>query len=172
MWDLANRDLPSPGTGAAWTILDRLWYLSRNTATKSFTCTTGTTFTSNGCSAGSLWKVMRAVDDDDGNLTNGTPHGGALFAAFNRHGIACTTDAGASHDLRRLHPAGRADAHRHRRQQLGGALLDARSGSSVYDVFRNETGCNAGFTKIATGTLGHRRSPTPRSPTASPTSTR
>jgi len=23
---------------------------------------------------------MRAVDDDDGNLSNGTPHGGALFA--------------------------------------------------------------------------------------------
>src|SRR6185436_16506671 len=94
--DFANRDLPGPGLGPAWTTLDRLWYLSRSTATSSFSCTRTGTFTSNGCNAGSWWKTMRAVDDDDGNLANGTPHGGALFAAFNRHGIACTTDAGAN----------------------------------------------------------------------------
>ncbi len=29
LWDFANRDLPSPGSGSAWTIADRLWYLSR-----------------------------------------------------------------------------------------------------------------------------------------------
>ncbi len=155
MWDLAARDLPSPGTGVAWTILDRLWYLSRNTATKSFSCTAGTTYTSNGCSAGSLWKVFRAVDDDNGNLNDGTPHGGALFAAFNRHGIACTTDTGASTTFAGCTPpasptlsvtAGNNSA----------SLSWTASGSSVYDVFRNETGCNAGFTKLspAAGTSG------------------
>jgi PKD repeat protein len=150
MWDVANRDLPNPGTGPAWTTLDRLWYLSRNTATKSFSCTAGSTYTSNGCGAGSLWKVFRAVDDDDGNLANGTPHGGALFAAFNRHGIACTTDTGASTTFAGCTPpasptltvtAGASSA----------ALSWTSSGAAVYDVFRNETGCNAGFTKIATG---------------------
>jgi len=151
MWDLAARDLPSPGTGVAWTILDRLWYLSRNTATKSFACTTGTTFTSNGCSAGSLWKVMRLVDDDDGNLANGTPHGAALFAAFNRHGIACTTDAGASTTFAGCTPPASPSlsgvAGNNAASLSWGAV-----GSSVYNVFRNETGCNAGFTKIATAT--------------------
>ena len=98
---------------------------------------------------------MRAVDDDDGNLTNGTPHGGALFAAFNRHGIACTTDTGAITTLRRLHAAGHADAHRHRRATTRPRSPGRRSGTAVYDVFRNETGCNAGFTKIASGTLRH-----------------
>ncbi|HEY3568118.1 MAG TPA: hypothetical protein VGP73_09320 [Thermoanaerobaculia bacterium] len=151
MWDLAARDLPSPGTGVAWTILDRLWYLSRNTATKSFSCTTGTTYSSNGCSAGSLWKVMRAVDDDNGNLNDGTPHGGALFAAFNRHAIACTTDTGASTTFAGCTPpavptlsvaAGNNSA----------SLSWTAVGSSTYDVFRNETGCNAGFTKISSGT--------------------
>ena len=151
MWDLAARDLPSPGTGIAWTILDRLWYLSRNTATRSFTCTPGTTYTSNGCSAGSLWKVMRAVDDDDGNLNNGTPHGGALFAAFNRHGIACTTDTGASTTFAGCTPPA-SPTLTVTSGSNSASLSWTASGSSTYDVFRNETGCNAGFTKIASGT--------------------
>jgi hypothetical protein len=148
IWDFANRDLPNPGTGTAWTTLDRLWYLSRNTATSAFSCThSSTPYTSNGCGTGSLWKTMRAVDDDDGNLSNGTPHGGALFAAFNRHLIACTTDAGASTTFSGCTPpppptltatAGDNSA----------ALSWTASGTAVYDVFRNETGCNAGFTKI------------------------
>ena len=29
LWDFANRDLPSPGSGAAWATADRLWYLVR-----------------------------------------------------------------------------------------------------------------------------------------------
>ncbi len=151
MWDLAARDLPSPGTGVAWTILDRLWYLSRNTATKSFSCTTGTTYTSNGCSAGSLWKVMRLVDDDDGNLNNGTPHGAALFAAFNRHGIACTTDTGASTTFAGCTPPA-SPTLSVTPGSNSAALSWGAVGSSTYDVFRNETGCNAGFTKIASGT--------------------
>ena len=153
MWDLAARDLPSPGTGVAWTILDRLWYLSRNTATKSFSCTAGTTYTSNGCSAGSLWKVFRAVDDDNGNLNDGTPHGGALFAAFNRHGIACTTDTGASTTFAGCaapaSPSLSVTAGNNAASLSWGAV-----GSSTYDVFRNETGCNAGFTKLVTGQTG------------------
>jgi len=149
IWDFANRDLPGPGLGPAWTTLDRLWYLSRSTATSSFSCTTGGTFTSNGCNAGSWWKTMRAVDDDDGNLSNGTPHGGALFAAFNRHGIACTTDAGASTTFR-----GCTSPTTPTLTLTGGSNSASVSWTSsgagvVYDVFRNETGCNAGFTKVA-----------------------
>jgi len=152
VWDFANRDLPGAGTGPAWTILDRLWYLSRNTATSSFTCHTGTNpFTSDGCGTGNWWKVMRAVDDDDGNLANGTPHGGALFAAFNRHGIACPTDPGASISF-----AGCAAPATPTLTITPGdnsaALSWTTSGTAVYDVFRNETGCNAGFTKIVSGT--------------------
>ncbi|HSS75346.1 MAG TPA: hypothetical protein VLV54_01245 [Thermoanaerobaculia bacterium] len=147
IWDFANRDLPGAGTGPAWTTLDRLWYLSRNTATSAFTCN-HSTFASDGCGTGSLWKTMRAVDDDDGNLANGTPHGGALFAAFNRHAIACPGDAGASTTFSGCTPpatptltvtAGNNSA----------ALSWTSSGSAVYDVFRNEQGCNAGFTKIS-----------------------
>ncbi|HEX2550873.1 MAG TPA: hypothetical protein VHK64_04705, partial [Nocardioidaceae bacterium] len=150
VWDFANRDLPNPGSGTAWTILDRLWYLSRSTSTRSFTCTTGTTFTSNGCTAGNWWKTMRAVDDDDGNLSNGTPHGGALFAAFNRHGIACTTDAGASTTFAGCTPPATPTVTLTPGNNSVG--LSWTSSGSVYDVYRNEVGCNAGFTKIANDT--------------------
>ncbi|HEV7515107.1 MAG TPA: hypothetical protein VGR07_02285, partial [Thermoanaerobaculia bacterium] len=150
IWDFANRDLPNPGTGPAWTILDRLWYLSRNTATSAFACTTGTTFTSNGCAAGNWWKTMRVVDDDDGNLANGTPHSAALFAAFNRHGIACTTDAGASTSFNGCtQPA--TPTLTITPGDNSAALSWTASGTATYDVFRNETGCNAGFTKIVSG---------------------
>jgi hypothetical protein len=158
MWDFANRDLPGAGTGPAWTTLDRLWYLSRNTATSAFSCThSSTPYTSNGCGTGSLWKTMRAVDDDDGNLSNGTPHGGALFAAFNRHQIACTTDAGASTTFSGCTPPATPTLSVTAGDNSA-ALSWTASGTAVYDVFRNETGCNAGFTKIvssgAATTLG------------------
>ena len=149
IWDFANRDLPGAGTGPAWTTLDRLWYLSRNTATSAFSCTAGT-FASNGCGTGSLWKTMRAVDDDDGNLANGTPHSGALFAAFNRHGIACTTDAGASTSFAGC-TAPATPTLSITAGSNSAALSWTASGSAVYDVFRNEQGCNAGFTKIVSG---------------------
>ncbi|MEA2560329.1 MAG: hypothetical protein QOH06_1833 [Acidobacteriota bacterium] len=150
VWDFANRDLPNPGSGTAWTVLDRLWYLSRSTSTRSFTCTTGGTFTSNGCSAGNWWKTMRAVDDDDGNLANGTPHGGALFAAFNRHGIACTTDAGASTTFAGCTPPATPSVSLSPGNNSVG--LSWSNSGAVYDVYRNEVGCNAGFTKIANDT--------------------
>jgi hypothetical protein len=153
LWDLAARDLPGAGTGAAWSAVDRLWYLSRSTATKSFTCVTGSSpWTSNGCNTGSNWKAMRAVDDDDGNLANGTPNSAALFAAFNRHGIACTTDAGASTSFRGCtQPAVPALS-----LTAGSNTVSINwSGSSgVYDVYRTENGCNSGFTKIANDTAG------------------
>ncbi|MEP7013164.1 MAG: fibronectin type III domain-containing protein, partial [Acidobacteriota bacterium] len=149
IWDFANRDLPGPGLGPAWTTLDRLWYLSRSTATSSFSCTHTGTFTSNGCNAGSWWKTMRAVDDDDGNLANGTPHGGALFAAFNRHGIACTTDTGASTTFRGCTSPSIPTLTLTAGSNSAAVSWTSSGAGVVYDVFRNETGCNAGFTKIA-----------------------
>jgi len=147
LWDFANRDLPNPGTGAAWTIADRLWYLSRSTATAAFACTASGTWSSNGCNAGSLWKTMRLVDDDDGNLANGTPHGGALYAAFNRHGIACTTDAGASISFAGCTPPATPTLSLTAGNNQVGVSFTGSTG--VYDVYRNELGCNSGFVKVA-----------------------
>lgn len=150
LWDLANRDLPSPGSGGAWSISDRLWYLTRATTSSFFTCsTTPATWTSDGCAAGTLFRTYRVADDDDGNLANGTPHGGAIFAAFNRHNIACASDPGAnvtfsactipSSPTLTLTPASN-------QMQLSWTSSGA---GVVYDVYRNEATCNSGFVKIA-----------------------
>ncbi len=148
LWDFANRDLPSPGSGSAWATTDRLWYLSRSTATKGMVCTTtGTPWTSNGCSTGTLWRSMRAVDDDNGNLTDGTPHGAALGAAFNRHGIACTTDTGWNTTFVGVTPP--AVPALTATAGSNSVALSWSGSSGVYDVYRNESGCNAGFTKAA-----------------------
>jgi trimeric autotransporter adhesin len=147
LWDLAARDMPNPGSGAAWTIVDRLWYLSRSTASAAFSCNvSGTTWTSNGCNTGSLFKIFRAVDDDNGNLADGTPHGGAIYAAMNRHGIACTTDAGASTTFAAVTPP--AVPALSVSAGNNAATVSWSGSSGVYDVYRNETGCNAGFTRV------------------------
>ena len=147
MWDLAARDLPGAGTGQAWTVLDRLWYLSRSTTTKAFQCTaSGTPWTANGCFTGSLFRGMRAVDDDNGNLSDGTPHGAALAASFNRHGIACTTDAGWNVTHVGVTPP--ATPSLTATAGNNSVALSWSGSSGVYDVYRNETSCNSGFTKI------------------------
>lgn len=153
VWDLAARDLPGAGTAAAWAVVDRLWYLSRPTATAAFTCNTaGATWTSNGCNIGSLWRTMRAVDDDDGNLANGTPNSAGLFAALNRHGIACAADAAANVSFR-----GCAQPAVPNLTVTAGhnqATLSWSGSTGVYDVYRNERGCNFGFAKVANDHFG------------------
>jgi hypothetical protein len=151
VWDFANRDLPAPGSNAAWAITERLWYLSRTTATNAFSCTPGPTFTSDGCNLGSWWKTMRAVDDDDGNLANGTPHGGALFAAFDRHGIACGGDPGAGVTFAACSPPA---VPAMTLSPGDDAVAVTVAGSGVFDLFRNELGCNAGFVRIADDFIG------------------
>ncbi len=89
------------------------------------------------------------ADDDDGNLANGTPHGGAIFAAFDRHNIACASDPGAnvtfaactipSSPTLSLTPSNNT-------MQLS---WNTSGAGVVYDVYRNELDCNAGFVKVA-----------------------
>ena len=153
LWDLANRDLPGAGLDAAsaWQLVDRLWYTSRPTATAAYACTTGAGgISANGCGAGSLYSVLRAMDDDDGNLANGTPHAAAIYAALARHGIAC---GAASDTTNRNHagctlpgkPAATATVGDGRVDLAWGAVVGAQS----YRILRNEDGCEMGYTKIA-----------------------
>jgi fibronectin type 3 domain-containing protein len=147
LWDLAARDMTNPGSGAAWSIVDRLWYLSRGTASAAFSCNvSATAWTSNGCNTGSLFKIFRTVDDDNGNLADGTPHGGAIGTAMNRHGIACTTDTGWNTTFAAVAPPAAPTLSATAGNNT--ANLSWSGSSGVYDVYRNETGCGAGFTKV------------------------
>ncbi len=154
VYDLAARDLPSPGSAQAWATTDRLWYLSRPSATKGFVCVTGGTYTSHGCAAGTYWRAMQAVDDDDGNLANGTPNGGALYAAFNRHLIACTTDPGANVTFAGCTPPATPTVTLTPGDDQVTVSWTSSGGGVTYDVFRNDLGCGFGMARVASNVAG------------------
>jgi len=151
LWDLATRDLTAAGLDlpSAWQIADKLWYKSRlGSGGNAWSCSLPA---SDGCAATSWFSKLRAVDDDDGNLANGTPHAAAIFAAFDRHGIACGTAASPSNQSTTTCPP------------LGASTLNAQIGNGItslnwtpvanaasYRVLRNEFGCAAGSTIVAT----------------------
>jgi len=91
IWDLAKRDLPAR-SGAdenqALEITTRLTLLGAQNVGDWFSCRADG---EDGCGAESGYMNFLAIDDDDGDLTNGTPHMPAIAAAFGRHGIACST---------------------------------------------------------------------------------
>ena len=91
VWDLFNRDLPAAGfsTDTAIEIATRTSYLGSGPAGPVFQCVQG----SGGCPATGAYLNFLAADDDNGNVTTGTPHMAQIRAAFARHGIACPTPA-------------------------------------------------------------------------------
>jgi trimeric autotransporter adhesin len=159
LWDLVNRDLLGAPTNmdvvSAWQLADRLFYSTVAQARAMYSCTGGTTKTSNGCGSGSIYTTYRAVDDDGDGTSNGTPHAAAIFAALSRHGIACggATDAANRNQTScpsLAQPALSGTAGNGRNSLTWAAV----TGATRYFVFRNETGCGAGYTRIATVTAG------------------
>jgi trimeric autotransporter adhesin len=92
-WDLVARDLTAPPFNldrqSAFLVGSKIFYHGSGNIGSWFACTCGGS--SNGCAAENAYVQWAAADDDNGNLLDGTPHLGALFAAFDRHGIACGT---------------------------------------------------------------------------------
>jgi hypothetical protein len=94
IWDLATRKLAAQyDLDTAWYQTERDYMLGTSIFTSAFACSGGGT-SSNGCAATSWFKGLLAADDDNGDLTDGTPHAAFIFDAFNDHLIAC----GASGD--------------------------------------------------------------------------
>jgi hypothetical protein len=98
------------------------------------------------------------ADDDDGNLGNGTPHMTALFAAFERHGIACDspTPQNSGCDGGPTNPPVVVATDR------GNGRIDLRwnnvPDARRYAIFRTEghAGCDLGKVRIAnTGGLSY-----------------
>jgi hypothetical protein len=91
-WDLMTRDLTAApfhyGAQRAHEIAARLLYLGAQPVGSWYTCSVG-----GGCSATGGYLSLLAVDDDNGDLGDGTPHMTAIRAAFERHEIHCATPA-------------------------------------------------------------------------------
>ena len=93
VWDIWNRDLQSNygmGLDQAREIATRLTFLGGQLVGVWYNCVNGTG-TGDGCNANGGYLNYLAADDDNADLTDGTPHMQAIFDAFDRHDIACPT---------------------------------------------------------------------------------
>ncbi len=92
LFDLKTRDLTAPpfsyDAQRAHELTARLAFLGAQPISAWYTCSVG-----GGCSATGGYLNLLAVDDDNGNLADGTPHMTAIRAAFERHEIHCPTPA-------------------------------------------------------------------------------
>ena len=91
MWDLYKLDLPAQhgyDDNTSMEIATRLVFLGADNVGTWNSLASGN---EGGCAATHGYQQFLVADDDNGNLADGTPHMQAIFNAFNRHGIACST---------------------------------------------------------------------------------
>ncbi len=156
-WDFAVRDLQAApfnyDSQTAFITANKIFYQGSGNIGEWHACTCGSS--SSGCGSTNAYMQWLAADDDNGNINDGTPHMTALYNAFNRHGIACSTPSPVSSGC-----AGGPSAA----PTLSGTASNYQaslswntvSGATRYWMFRSEghAGCNFGKTPIAevTGT--------------------
>ncbi|HNQ77563.1 MAG TPA: hypothetical protein PK747_01340 [Acidobacteriota bacterium] len=149
VWDLATRKLAAGGIidqHSAWEIAERLFFLSAPSRGQGFTCNTQneSNWTSHGCNGDSWYKAFLFVDDDNGNLTDGTPHSEAIYDAFNDHAIACAPRY-PNHAICSLQKPTLTVTTSNYDVVLS---WNSVPGASAYKVFRNEIGLNAGYIRM------------------------
>jgi hypothetical protein len=92
-WDLAQKLINRHGKLVGWGLMDDIWYGSLTPSKSAYRLVSGgqcnPAATVDGCAATNWYTVYLPVDDDDGNLANGTPNACRIYDAFNAHGIAC-----------------------------------------------------------------------------------
>jgi len=151
-WDLAARDLQSAPYSydkqTAFEIATRTVYLGSGSVTSWYTCSCPST--SNGCGATNGYMQWITADDDNGNINDGTPHMTAIYNAFNRHGIACSSptpqDSGCAGGPTSAPTVSATPAN-----NSVALSWTSVSGASQYYVFRTEgLGCDFGKVKLAT----------------------
>jgi hypothetical protein len=156
-WDLVARDLTAApfnlDSQSAFLVGTRVYYLGSGNIGTWHACTCGSS--SSGCGSTNAYMQWLAADDDNGNVNDGTPHMTALHAAFDRHGIACSTPSPVNSGC----AGGPTTAPTltvtpgNFQNQLSWTSV---AGASRYWVTRTEghAGCNFGKTRIAdvTGT--------------------
>ncbi|MEJ5166032.1 MAG: pre-peptidase C-terminal domain-containing protein [Thermoanaerobaculia bacterium] len=147
MWDLAARDLYSQlgDIDSAWFVFERLFFLTRPTSGSGYSCNT-TTKTASGCSTSNWHQTFLVADDNDGNLSNGTPHAQAIYNAFNRHGVACTTSTQTNYGCSAISAPSPTVTAGDSQVTISWSAV---TGASKYYILRNDLGCSYGYVKIA-----------------------
>ncbi|MEM9555667.1 MAG: H-type lectin domain-containing protein [Acidobacteriota bacterium] len=92
-WDLAQSLVDSYGSNDGWATMDDIWYSTLYSTESAYRVASGgqcnPSASVDGCAASNWYTVFLAADDDDGDLSNGTPNGCRIWDAFDAHGIAC-----------------------------------------------------------------------------------
>jgi hypothetical protein len=152
VWDLVHWDLQSSphnlDFNTALEVGTRLTYLGAGLVGSWYSCTDGAG-TGDGCNGDGGYLNMLAIDDDNGDLTDGTPHMQAIFNAFDRHGIACsvpTVQIGGCSSTPTSAPAVVAAPVDRGVELSWNPVADASS----YEIFRTdgEFGCDFGKIKV------------------------
>lgn len=151
VWDMIQGFVGRYGEGAGWALGDRIWYESLYQTGSAYQLVSGGTCNPaadvDGCGADNWYTVFLALDDDNGNLADGTPNADLIWNAFDAHGIACGASAPPVNSdcptltaptLTATPSAGQVDLS-----------WTAVTGAASYRIFRNEFGCDQGFTPIA-----------------------
>jgi subtilisin-like proprotein convertase family protein len=151
IYDLATRDLPAAGMdiNSAWQLVERLWYSTRaGSGGPIYTCALPD---SDSCSASSWYQRMRVLDDDDGDLSNGTPHAAELYAAFARHNIACGAAEDPENQSTSSCPTLATPVLAVVEDGSGPELSWAEvPGAAEYLIYRGDLGCNRQQVVVAT----------------------
>jgi hypothetical protein len=158
-WDLVTMDLTAApynyDSNTAFIVANKIFYQgSGNIGTwHGCNCSATPTPTSDGCGATNGYMQWLAADDDNGNLADGTPHMTAIYAAYARHNIACSTPA----PVRGGCAGGPTTAPTHTATPGDGQVAlnwTASAGANQYWVMKTEgfAGCDFGKAKIATVT--------------------
>jgi hypothetical protein len=155
-WDLVTRDLTAAPFGldsqSAFIVGNRLFYQGSGNIGLWYACTCGGT--SNGCAATAGYMQWLTADDDNGNLNDGTPHMTALSAAFNRHGIGCSTPTPTNSGCAGGPSAAVTGLTATPGDNSVGLTWSSVAGATRYWVYRSEghAGCNFGKALVGTVT--------------------
>ncbi|MEO1365988.1 MAG: hypothetical protein AAFX50_02340, partial [Acidobacteriota bacterium] len=100
--DLIELQAEVVGEEQAWDDVRRLWYRGMPAMGDPYRRVPQAPLCSealdavDGCALDSWYHVLLAMDDDDGDLTNGTPNACRIWEAFAQHGLACGESKGCS----------------------------------------------------------------------------
>jgi fibronectin type 3 domain-containing protein len=158
-WDMSKRliktryggdvyGLQGPKEISGWQVMDRLWYLTRDIAISAYSVTgAGQT---NGCGIDNWYATYRFIDDNNGDLADGTPNSDVMFAAFDQHAIACGTAGDATNQSNGCGtplPAPTLSVCDNKTPVV--LRWSAVSGAAQYRILRNTIGANFGYKPIA-----------------------
>ncbi len=148
-WDMAKRDFTAApynyDTNTALELMTRLYLLGMQNLTNWYTCSVG-----GGCGSTGGYMLVLAADDDNGDITDGTPHMVGIKAAFQRHEIHCATPAAVDSGCAGG-PTEAAVVNATATDKGAVVSWDAVTGADSYDVYRTDGVFACDFGKIKVG---------------------